>query len=98
MEVKPHLAKVYSFADGTWRVSSKNWPNNQVRIETVFPKLIHQYLHKTGCAHPFLVKVKDNLILFSWVFYDEKVAKEMIKKLRKAEKKLNFIERKELCQ
>ena len=41
---------------------------------------------------------KDNLILFSWVFYDEKVAKEMIKKLRKAEKKLNFIERKELCQ
>ena len=65
MEVKPHLAKVYSFADGTWRVSSKKWPNNQVRIETVFPKLIHQYLHKTGCAHPFLVKVKDNLILFN---------------------------------
>jgi len=55
--------KLSSFANGTWRVLPKKFPNNQVRItenrDCVFPKFMHQYLNETGCEYSFWVRVKD---------------------------------------
>lgn len=38
-----------------------------------------------------VVNKKDNVLLFSFIFYDKKVAEELIKKLSKKDKRLNFV-------
>lgn len=66
LEVKPLWAKDCSFADGTWRVSSKKWPNNQVRIETVFSQSLFINISIKLAMHTLCqLRSKVTLILFS---------------------------------
>lgn len=41
-----------------------------------------------------VVTRKDNVLLFSFVFYDSNIADKMIKKISKSNKNLNFVLRK----
>ena len=72
MEVKPHWAKVCSLADGTWRVSSKKWPNNQVRIETVFSQSIFIKISIKLAVHT-LCQLRSKIIL---ILFNRGVPKE----------------------